>query len=353
MTTEPYEEHTDGGPEAAASGRRSGEPPVAHGFADPTAGMVLHRVLARSARTFLLNDPGDEPEDGGRRAGAVHALALAMGPRPLWGLTDLEALTGTSRREDRTERIHQARVSMRRIRSNLRTYRLLLDPAWGTALRAELSWYGNELGRSRDLEILAGVVSERGPEVLAPDEVARLLSLIDWKRDEVERVISVEQAGPRRFRLTGEMMTLWDGPEFKAKADRGATDVLPPMLHRAWHDLRGAGRRARRDPTDVHLHQLRIRLKDMRYGAETLASVEGGKARRTAKAAERLQSKLGDHHDTVFSIQWLDALAGEHSDLADAAARLAVVQRDVAADTRKGWRHDLKDVERRWRSWQG
>ena len=32
---------------------------------------------------------------------------------------------------------------------------------------------------------------------------------------------------------------------------------------------------------------------------------------------------------------------------------LALAEREVAAETRKGWRRDLKEVERRWRRWQG
>ena len=83
------------------------------------------------------------------------------------------------------------------------------------------------------------------------------------------------------------------------------------MLHRAWHDLRGAARTARKEPTDANLHKLRIRLKDLRYGCETVALVEGGPARKTARAAERLQSKLGDLHDACFSIDWFEELADE------------------------------------------
>jgi CHAD domain-containing protein len=315
--------------------------------------MVLHRVLAVSARTFLLNDLGDELAGDAPHSAAVDALVLSMGPRPLWAQSAVESLQGTERRSDRTERIHQTRVAMRRIRSTLRTFRLLLDPAWGTALRAELAWYGNELGHSRDLELLAGVVADRGADVLAPDEVARLLAVIDWRRDEAVARIAGEQAGARRVLLTGQMMQLWEGPAFKAKAARPAADILPPMLRRTWHDVRGAGRKARKDPSDVHLHQLRIRLKDLRYGSETMALVEGGSARKTARAAERLQGRLGDLHDIVFSIGWLETLAAEQADMADAAERLVARQRELAAETRKGWKRELKEVERRWRHWQG
>ena len=322
-------------------------------FPEPTAGMVLHRVLAMSARTFLLNDLGDEFVDTSKGAGTVDGLTMTMGTRPLWAQSAVESLAGTERRPDRTERIHQSRVAMRRIRSNLRTFRLLLDPAWGTTLRAELAWYGNELGQSRDLDLLAGLISEKGPETLESDEVVRLLAVVDWHRGAVAEQIAADQAGPRRFQLTEQMMILWEGPAFTTKGAAPADEVLPVMLQRAWHDLRGAARKARKDPSDVHLHRLRIRLKDLRYGCETLALVEGGAARKTAKAAERLQDKLGDLHDIVFSIEWLEDLAAELVDLADAAERLAAVQRDAAIETRKGWKRDLKDVERRWRRLQG
>ncbi len=353
MPADPLEDHVDEGRDsgAGAPGDRTGTGEDV--FPNPTAGMVLHRVLAMSARTFLLNDLGDELGDERKRSGTVDALHLAMGTRPLWAQSAAEALKGTERRVDPTERVHQTRVAMRRIRSNLRTFRLLVDPGWGTALRAELAWYGNELGRSRDLDLLAAVVAGRGPEVLDPDEVARMSAVIDWRRHEVAGELGVDRASPRRFHLTEQMRILWEGPEFKAKAAKPASEVLPAMLHRSWRDVRGVARTARKDASDVHLHQLRIRLKDLRYGSETVALVAGGPARKTARAAERLQSKLGDLHDVVFSIGWLESLATEQPDLADAAGRLVTLQRERAETARKGWKKDLKEVERRWRRWQG
>ena len=236
MTTGTHEDDGDGGPGRSASGGH--EPAAGSGdvFPDPSAGMVLHRVLAMAARTFLLNDLGDELDAAGR-TGTVDALTVAMGPRPLWAQSAVESLRGTERRADRTEQIHQSRVAMRRIRSNLRTFHLLFDPAQGTALRAELAWYGNVLGRSRDLDVLADVIAGHGPEVLGADEVARLAAVVDWRRLEVDADIAAERAGARRLRLTEQMMELWEGPEFRAKAARPAVDLLPAMLQRAWRDV--------------------------------------------------------------------------------------------------------------------
>ena len=147
-------------------------------FPQPTAGMVLHRVLAMSARTFLLNDMGDELVDEQSRAGTLEALTAKMGTRPLWAQSALESLEGTERRQSETDRIHQSRVAMRRTRSNLRTFRLVFDPSWSSGLRAELAWYGGRLGESRDLHILRSIIEEKGPSVMDADQVAALGAVV-------------------------------------------------------------------------------------------------------------------------------------------------------------------------------
>ena len=315
--------------------------------------MVLHRVLAGSARTFLLNDMGNELLDETKRCETVGALNIMMQTRPVWAQSAASELDGSQRGSTQTERIHQSRVAMRRIRSNLRTFRLLLDPAWGTALRAELSWYGNCLGQARDLNIIGELIKDKGPDVIEPFAVAQLESVVTERMEGALAVIGAQRGGARRFQLTEQMMVLWDGPAFKPKATKPADEVLPRMLHRAWHDVRGAARIARKNPSYANLHVLRIRMKDLRYGCNTVALIEGGPARKTAKAAERLQVKLGDLHDAYFSIEWLHALAAERRDLTRHIELLIAVQQDAASTARRGWKHDLKDIERRWRRWQG
>jgi CHAD domain-containing protein len=323
------------------------------GFPEATAGMVLHRVLAGAARTFLLNDMGDELVDDNKRCETVDALSVLLRPRPLWAHSAVEKLDAGQRRTTEAERIHQSRVALRRIRSNLRTFRLLLDPAWGTTLRAELAWYGNRLGELRDLHIIDDMVATTGSELLGTGDVERLRAAVAVREKSTMAAIAAERGGARRFNLTEQMMVLWDGPAFKPKASRPAGEVLPAMLHRAWHDLRGASRRARQDPTPEHLHKVRIRVKDLRYGCNTVALVEGGPARKTAKAAESLQVKLGDFHDALYSVDWLVSLAAERPDLAGPVDVLVTAQLEAAKTARKGWKRSLKEVERSWRSWRG
>jgi hypothetical protein len=182
--------------------------------------------------------------------------------------------------------------------------------------------------------------------------VERLEAVLSARRAAIETSLAADRGSARRFQLTEQMMVLWDGPHFNEKAGLPAGEALPAMAQRAWHDLRGAARTARKQPTEVHLHALRVRLKDLRYGCETVALAEGGPARKTAKAAERLQSKLGDVHDARFAVEWLRALAKERPDLAEPVEALVAVEREAGAEARKGWKRELKEVERRWRSWQ-
>lgn len=222
-----------------APGRRPRLGPEDDHVGEPSAGLVLHRVLATAARTFLLNDLGDEPADERRRGGTLGALDPSPDDLPLWARSLAEPLAGTERRDTQLERVHQSRVAMRRIRSNLRTYRLLLDPAWGTSLRAELAWYGNRLGHSRDLDLLADLLARRGADALENGELAELTAIVDAQRRAALAAVDAERAGSRRHQLIQQMLVLWEGPSFKAKAARPATEVLPRMLERTWHDVRG------------------------------------------------------------------------------------------------------------------
>jgi CHAD domain-containing protein len=323
---------------------------IADGAPGPTVGMVVHRVLARSARAFLLNDLNEEVLDRNRRRQVAGPAAGT--DRPLWALTANERADKAARRESEFERIHQSRVALRRIRSNLRTFRLALDPAWGTALRAELAWYAGRLGETRDLHLIEVMIRDKGPQVASRANVDRLYAVLADQRARAAVELNADRGGTRRFQLTEQMMVLWDGPHFNAKAGLPANEALPAMVQRAWHDLRGAARTARKQTNEANLHALRIRLKDLRYGCETVALVEGGPAKKTAKAAERLQAKLGDVHDARFCIDWLRAVGKERPELAEPVEALVAVEREAGADARKGWKRDLKEVEHRWRSWQ-
>jgi CHAD domain-containing protein len=323
------------------------------GFPHPSAAMVLHRVLGRAARQVVRNDLGNQLIDQDRQCGTIDALSTQMGPRPLWAQSASSALDGTERGGTEAERIHQSRMALQCIRSNLRTFRLAFDPTWGTSVRAELAWYEDRLGRARDLHMLSQRIEESRPGEERPEGWVRLGSVVDAHASALVSDVAQERGGARRFQLTEQMMVLWDGPDFRAKTQKPAVDLLPALLQRAWHDLRGAARAARKDPSDAAFHKLGTRLMDLRYGCETTALAEGGPSRKVAKAAKGLEEKLVDLRDARFSIDWLEDLAEVRQDLIEPITEMLVAERQAAMVARKGWRPELKEVERRWRKWQG
>ena len=54
--------------------------------------------------------------------------------------------------------VHQARVAARRLRSDLKTFSLLLEPGWVGRVRDELRWVGDALGAVRDTDVLVNTL---------------------------------------------------------------------------------------------------------------------------------------------------------------------------------------------------
>ncbi len=58
------------------------------------------------------------------------------------------------------EGVHQMRVATRRLRSDLRTFRDLIDPSWARPLRDDLRRLGCVLGEVRELDVLTSRLQE-------------------------------------------------------------------------------------------------------------------------------------------------------------------------------------------------
>ncbi|MDA8341462.1 MAG: CHAD domain-containing protein [Actinomycetota bacterium] len=289
----------------------------------PSAADVLRDVMEDAARLFVEND-----------------------------VPERAATSGTGWLQPPTEgQVHQSRVAMRRMRSNLRTFRTLFDPAWNSALRADLAWWIGVLGAERDLQVLRHDVAVQGPLVVDADRLAPALARLDDAVSAAAADAGTARASERHRLLVARVDGVAGQLPFTPAATGPAAEVLPRLLVRTCHDLRGAGRTARAAPTDAHLHKLRIRAKALRYGAETAARVAGKPARKVARAAEVLQTRLGEHHDAVVSLAWLDSLSRREPDLAPVARELIVVQEATAVVVQRGWRRDLREIERRWRAW--
>lgn len=244
-----------------------------------------------------------------------------------------------ARLDEDPEGVHQMRVAARRLRSNLRTFRPLVDPDWETELRDELAWLGDLLGATRDADVMVARLQMRIAASPNPDDAAPLASRLDSQRAASVDRLRAELRGERYLAL---LDTLVDA----ARQPRLTDDALEPAerlleaLQDDWKGLRKRVKRSAKHPADADLHRIRVLAKRCRYGAEALEPLVGKDARAAARAAERLQGVLGERHDAIVFRTWLhdEALAIADPVTAFAAGEFAGEELVGLVRSRDDWR---------------
>lgn len=260
--------------------------------------------------------------------------------------------------------VHELRVATRRIGSALATYDLLLsEHADGPYVRGELRWLARSLGGARDAEVmrerLAEVVAASAPDPSVARALARVADdlTLDWQRG-IEQAQSAVDS-PRYLRLTASLGRLTDPACYVPAADRPAATILPRMLAARSARLRRAvrGIPAAEGPAarDRAMHEARKHAKRLRYAAECAGDSLGGRPQRLARRVARVQSALGDHHDSVVLRHWLgelDARVGLRGEGALSVERLMAVEEERSREAERAFRRVWSRVRtRRVRRW--
>ena len=287
----------------------------------PSAAQVVHAAIAGSVRTIVLRDAG-----------------VRLG--------------------DDAEDVHQARVATRRLRSDLRTFRSLVDPDWAAGVRAELGWIAGLLGDVRDTDVLLarfrGQLRRLPPDDAAAASVA-VARLADH-RDDARAVLLACLDSTRYAKLLDQLVEAAADPPFMGRtvtgalrgpAGKPAERVLPALVRGPWRQLARDVAALGRRPPDEKLHAVRILAKRCRYAAEAVAPAVGGKARRFAEEVAAVQTVLGDLHDAVVAEAWLRDQAGRSStDGALALGLLVQLELQAAARARTGWQEAWREASR-------
>lgn len=294
---------------AQALGPRFSEPPEAAVVPlpdDPTAAAVVTATIRRAVGRILDH----------------HALAV-LGRDP--------------------EGVHQMRVGARHLRSDLRTFRPLLDSARTDPQRDELQWLGQVLGEVRDPDVLGERLRVGVERTLDPSDASAATSVL--ARLDRDRTAAVERmhealASDRYRALLDALVHLGDAPPLTADAERPAAEVLTTLVRKPWRRLRREVRALDADAPDEELHEIRKRAKQVRYAAEAVDAALGEPARRLAKDVKAVQTVLGDHQDTVVTEEWLRQAATDSQTTPDEAFVLGAL---VA-----GERHDRARLRDEW-----
>lgn len=224
-----------------------------------------------------------------------------------------------------SEDVHQFRVATRRLRSDLRTFAPLLDEHWTNWLRDELQWLGGEVGRARDVDVLAARLRGQMAHLAGDDAaaVAHLERRLADNSSDARRHVVDALASERYVGLLDALVDAIHHPRFAADdvvdPSRQAGAVFVELVAKPWRRLRKAAQALTPESPDTAFHAVRILAKKARYAAEAVIPVYGRDARRFAKAMEKVQSVLGDHQDTAVAEAWLRRAAED-----DQATRLVV-----------------------------
>ncbi|HEU4971292.1 MAG TPA: CYTH and CHAD domain-containing protein [Gaiellaceae bacterium] len=251
------------------------------------------------------------------------------------------------------EGVHQARVATRRLRSDLRTFRPLVDEEWSTGLRDELGWIARILGDVRDGDVLLARLRQTAAELPEVGESADpVLASLQASRDVGHAALLDAFRSERYTSLLDRLVDAANTPVLAEDAGEPAAEAIPALVRRPWHRLSKRAKELGDAPTDAQLHEVRIRTKRARYAAEAAAPVVGKQARAFAHAAARLQDVLGDLNDTVVARAWLDGWTVRDDNAARAAETLAAFERSTAEELRGRWRAAWEDLaDPKLRAW--
>jgi CHAD domain-containing protein len=243
--------------------------------------------------------------------------------------------------------VHQMRVGVRRLHSDLRTFAPLLEREWTADLRGELAWIAGALGAARDAEVLrVRLRRTAATDALAPlDEVsvARIDADLTARHEDALQALDKEMSTERYHRLLDALLVAATEPRLASRADEPADLVLPSLVGRPWRLFafggngdEGAGQLDPSSP-DAAWHAVRVNGKRARYAVEAVAGVLGGEAAALARALAGVQDLLGEHQDAAVAAETWLAIANADPDdhvLAVTAGRLCERERAAVREAR-------------------
>ena len=257
-------------------------------------------------------------------------------------VADLRVRDGETR-DGVPDGLHQARVTSRRLRSALATFRPALDREVTEPIRVDLRWLALSLGAARDAEVVHARLRRLIPEsAVARARVDRVLD--PMTRSAGEQVDSALTADRYRT-LQVSLDRLVAHPPWTKAAGKPAEQVLPRRLRREQRRLdrradRAAEVRDQPGAYDDAVHDVRKAAKRLRYAWEVAEPVLGGEAERQRTAARELTRLLGERQDITLTVALLPiieagaAADGEATEPWEGLRREEVVRADhIAAET--------------------
>jgi inorganic triphosphatase YgiF len=265
-------------------------------------------LVAKSERGYLLLEDGSirpfkaEPIELAQDASCAEAFRI-IGRNCLSQMVLNEALV---RQTQDPAALHQMRVGLRRLRAAISLFRSqLLADRESAEIRDALRCASQPLGEARDLDVLLERLRAADEAEYDPSDLVR----IEQRREQAYRNLIDTLESPPFMDLTLRIAAWIEAGDWSIGDEGGRTkalrrpagDFAATELSRRWRRIRKLTKHLR-DVDDAERHELRIRIKKLRYGAEFFGSLfASDKARKRRKKLsgilEDLQELLGELND--------------------------------------------------------
>jgi CHAD domain-containing protein/uncharacterized protein YjbK len=258
-----------------------------------------------TSKFHLTLDPAMPARDAAR---AIHLSLLA---------TMLRNEEGTRRDLD-SEFLHDFRVSIRRTRSALTQIREVYPAEDVERFKEEFRWLGAETGPARDLAVFL-LKMDAYREGLPSDVRSDLDPLPEFlgRKQQLAHDRLVAVLDSERYRRLvedwrGFLIEAPEGALFARNAERPIREVASERIWRVYRRMLKRGRAIDDGSPAEAFHDMRIRVKKLRYLLEFFRSLYSEQEiSRLVSELKRLQDNLGDLNDYRVQMQSVQGFAAE------------------------------------------
>ena len=192
--------------------------------------------------------------------------------------------------------LHQARVAIRRLRTAFTLFAPAIHKGSLKPLRKELRLFVAPFGDARNLDVF---LAAHGHELRAEDR----RKVMAARAKAYHRLIETLKAQSSRDLLLNLVEWTVSGDWQKRAASAPIESFAARRFNAAWRKVK-RNCTGLRSLHDQHLHELRIRIKKLRYAVDFLAPLYSKKrVRKFASALEEVQDCLGLIHDDMMHRQ--------------------------------------------------
>lgn len=214
---------------------------------------------------------------------------------------------------DDPEELHDLRVAGRRLDAVLRQFRSSLPPSF-LRIRPTLKKVLRSLGEVRDLDVALGELDAFRRELPESDQPSIEPLTRHWAAERGrarERMLTVLDSASVHRSLQ-KLESLLAAPLAIAQQTSTARvlDLAPQIIRLRYRKLRKNAQLLTPDSPIEAYHEVRGRVKKLRYALESVAVIYGKPADEMLRALHRWQEKLGVQQDAAVAGRRLKALAG-------------------------------------------